>query len=252
MKLGTLFSTTLGFLRDRAAYDWRVILSALAAGGLWFVPLAGANWMALAMTLAALALYYSIEKGAQPVNGDRLRAFGQRTPLLFVSLLLIGFILVFLAVMTLMASGLGAFAIMTGSGFDFEAIGASNDPQAAFNVALEAYQQTLGWQVVLGMFLVALFLFFIAVARSLPVVAASAMEKRIVALEAFNWTRKQGLKLFVAGLVFIALPLAAAISSAVVLNATVALLFAALFTAGAIIGWAALSRASYQLLRPEP
>lgn len=130
------------------------------------------------------------------------------------STVLVSFILGFLSIMTVFAAGLAAFAIMTGSGFDFDAVG--NDPEA-FGAAMEAYQATPGWQLSMAVFGVAMLILAIGVARAIPVFAGAVEERRIIALEGFNWTRRQGVKILLVA-VFALLPGASAFGLATALS----------------------------------
>ncbi|MEO0817220.1 MAG: hypothetical protein AAFX86_07905, partial [Pseudomonadota bacterium] len=178
--------------------------------------------------------------------GETLRRSPGSTPRLLASLGLVSAILLFLAVMTLLASGLAAFAIMSGSGFDFDA---ASENAEAYDTELAEYQETPGWQLAMAVFLVALLLFLGAVARALPFAAASAKEGRIVALEAFNWTRKQGARLLIALAVLTGPAIGLAAWGRFSLSAGVGAFVQALAVTLGLIAWIALSAASYRLLR---
>ncbi|MEL6567820.1 MAG: hypothetical protein AAFQ22_05330 [Pseudomonadota bacterium] len=179
-------------------------------------------------------------------TSETLRRATGATPRLLASLGLVSAILFFLAVMTLLASGLAAFAIMSGSGFDFDA--ASANPEA-YDEELAKYQETPGWQLAMAVFLVALLLFLGAVARALPFAAASIIEGRIVALEAFNWTRKQGARLLIALAILTGPAIGLAAWARFSLSAGIGAFVQALAVTLGLIAWIALSAASYRLLR---
>lgn len=207
--------------------------------------LLGAPWSAAAVSLTFLALPLvwpapdPAMARAYAIASDFLRAVA--------STALVAFILVFLAVMTLMACGLGTFAIMAGSGFDFDLASQGSE---GFEQAMAAYQDTPGWQLSLVVSLLAVALFAGAVARSVPFSAASAKERRVVALEAFNWTRKRAVLLACGVSVFVAVPAGLAVASGG-LPGPLGQVAAGAFAFAAIAGWHAVSASAYKRFAPE-
>ncbi|MEO0465754.1 MAG: hypothetical protein AAF216_04370 [Pseudomonadota bacterium] len=126
-------------------------------------------------------------------------------PKLAVSMVLTLLILAFLGLLAVFGSSLASLAIMAGAGFDFSA-----EDQAA---AMEAFQSTPGWQLCMVVFGLAGLVFLFAIVRSLPVIAASVRDNRIVAMEAFGWTRGRLRELVPASLVIFAAPAGIAIWS---------------------------------------
>ena len=211
--------------------------NALAAGAV-FAGLGGwAFVLGVAAVLGAALSWFHRGDSVVGLVGQ----FGQ----LLLSILLSSTVLVFLGVVTLLAVGIVTFIIMAGSGFDFDSAGQSPE---TWDAALQAYQASTGWQLSVAVFFFGLAVFLVAVARTLPLVAASVQEDRVVALEVFNWTRKQGVRLFVAALAGLALPVLAIvlIGESVVGPTGVAL--KALAMALAIYAWCALSAGSYHWL----
>jgi len=217
---------------------------ALAVCGLACV-LAGAFLSGLGEGLAYALVFCAMAPAIVLREDKGSGAFASRGMKVAVSALLVGLILLFLAVMTLLASGLAAFAIMTGSGFDFEA---ASQGQAAYDAAMAEYQDTPGWQLAMAVFLAALLLFLGAVARSLPFTAVSAGENRVVALEAFNLTRKHAARLLVALALFCAVPLLAVILLSVGSAGPLAGAASGLAAFAAMYAWHCVSLASFRLL----
>lgn len=240
MHLSDLFRRCLHHLRRGPAHPIAFWGNAAVAG---LVTATLSGWLlgiaVLAGVAAGLAFFF---------RGDVAVAVGQQFGRLAVSLGLSSAILFFLAVVTLLATGIATFAIMAGSGFDFDAAGADAD---AWDAAMAAYQATPGWQLAVAIFLFGLAVFLAAVARTAPVIAASVTENRIVALESFNWTRRQGVRHFIGALAVFAVPVALMMLASLPVTAPIALGVQALAVVAAIYGWCCLSAASYDLLRPD-
>ena len=214
--------------------------NAVAAGAV-FAALSG--WGLVFGVLAALASGVAFFYRGESV-GEAFRLMG----MLAVSLLLSALVLFFLGVVTLLAVCMVTFIIMAGSGFDFDAAGES---QQAWDAALLAYQSTAGWQLAMAVFLFGLAVLVVGLARSAPQVAASVQEGRVVALEVYNWTRKQGVRLFAAALAVFVIPggLAALICYLVPERYETPLLIVP--SVLGIYAWCSLSAASYKLLGAE-
>lgn len=245
MTFRSLLAETIQVLTQGLATNWLAILLALLGGLATLFPdaLASSALVTLALLLCVIALV-----SAQDESKGHASLLS-RVPNTLISAVLVGFILLFLGVMTLLASGLAAFAIMSGSGFDFDTASQGTE---AFEAAMAAYQETPGWQLAMTIFLVALVLFLGAVARSLPFAAASAVERRAVALEAFNWSRKNGARLLGAMAIFCGAPLLVAYLVVISFQGAIASFSAAILYALAIYGWSGLSLASYRLLAQLP
>jgi hypothetical protein len=208
------------------------------AAGAVFAALSGWGLIfgALAALASGVAFFY---RGASV--GEAFRLMG----LLAVSLLLSFLVMLFLGVVTLLAVCIVTFIIMAGSGFDFDAAGES---QQAWDAALLAYQSTAGWQLAMAVFLFGLAVLVVGLARSAPQVAASVQEGRVVALEVYNWTRKQGVRLFAAALAVFVIPVGlAALIHYLVPERYEALLLIVPIALG-IYAWCSLSAASYELM----
>lgn len=147
-----------------------------------------AHWSALRATAGQSPIPTS------PAEGMRL----------LVSLILKWLILSFLAIMTLLAVTLCTLAIMAGAGFDFEASGQGGE---AAEVAMAAFQATPGWQLAQVVALLAALLMAGAIARGMPVGAASLQTQRVVAMEVFNSTRKQAARLLLLKLAVLYAPI---------------------------------------------
>lgn len=116
-----------------------------------------------------------------------------------VSLLLVGLVLGFLAIMTLLAVTLASLAIRAGAGYDFSA-----EPV----IAEAAYTASPARQLEYVAGLVGILVLCMGIARSIPALAASLAQRRIIALEAFNWTRGQGVRLLATSILVLCLPAA--------------------------------------------
>lgn len=212
-----------------------VYLAAMAvpgAGGL--VAAAGFTvfWISLRATAGMSAV------PTRPAEGVRL----------LLSLTLKWLILSFLALLTVMAVILCTLAIMAGGGFDFEASAGGGE---AAEAAMAAFQATPGWQLAQVLALLATLLMAGAVARGLAVAAASLAEARIVAMEAFNWTRGQAARLTVVMLGALAMPLALFVLAALARDNTASDIAVALGTGLCVVLGAVLSTASYRCLRTQ-
>lgn len=166
-----------------------------------------------------------------------------RLPRVALSIGLTALILGFLAILAVFASAMASLAIMAGAGYDFSA-----EDQAA---AMTAFQQTPGWQLCLVCFGLAGLFFVAAALRSLPVLAASLHESRVVALEAFMWTRGYLKTLIPAAFVLLGIPVVLIIHSRLSSAATAPYLYS-VGLAFAVVIWCALSVAAFKLTRPEP
>jgi hypothetical protein len=240
LTFNTLFSAFLKEIATGPGSPLAFFLAALA--GVVAPPIVG-NWLGFMLgfcLLCVAVVFWSPTRRpttASAIGGVKVAA----------STMLVSFVLGFLSIMTVFAAGLAAFAIMTGSGFDFDAIG--NDPEA-FGAAMEAYQATPGWQLSLAVFGIAMLILAIGVARAVPVFAGAVEERRIVALEGFNWTRRQGAKILLVAVLGL-LPSAFAIASATALSGSIiALVLSALGFLIGVYAMCALSWATYRVLAP--
>ena len=165
-------------------------LAGLGSGGGLAVAVIAfvAHWSALRATAGQSPIPTS------PAEGTRL----------LVSLILKWLILGFLAIMTLLAVTLCTLAIMAGAGFDFDASGQGGE---AAEAAMAAFQATPGWQLAQVVALLAALLMAGAIARGMPVGAASLQAERIVAMEVFNSTRKQAARLLLLKLAVLYAPM---------------------------------------------
>ena len=158
------------------------------------------------------------------------------------SLGLTALILGFLAILAVFASAMASLAIMAGAGYDFSA-----EDQAA---AMTAFQQTPGWQLCLVCFGLAGLFFVVACLRSLPVLAASVREGRVVALEAFMWTRGNLTTLIPSAFVLLGIPTVLVIHGSLSSAVTAPYKFG-VGLALALIIWCALSVVAFKLTRPD-
>lgn len=190
-----------------------LVLALFVAGAAYLAAPAGATGWAGAGLAAFLAHWLSLRlalgqplrpgAGTAPVAGEGAR--------LALSLLLVGFILAFLAIMTLLAVTLAVLAVMAGAGFDFDA---SAEGGEAARAAMDAFRAGPGWQLAQAIGLVGASLFAGAVARALPAAATSLAEGRVVAMEAFHRTRGRTVILLAALLVTLAPAIALMIAAA--------------------------------------
>lgn len=240
MTFNTLFSAFLREITTGPGSRLGFLLSALA-GVLALLVVGG--WVgfmvAFCLLCAAVAFWSQTRRPFAAAALDSVKVAA--------STMLVSFVLGFLSIMTVFAAGLAAFAIMTGSGFDFDAVG--NDPEA-FGAAMEAYQATPGWQLSMAVFGVAMLILAIGVARAVPVLAGAVEERRIVALEGFNWTRRQGAKILLVAILGL-LPSALALASATAFSGGAAALgLSALGFVAGVYALCALSWATYRVLAP--
>lgn len=207
-------------------------LSALAWwGGL--ISASGAVWAGIgAVQVVLLCLMASavLGKGGWRTLSP-MRAL-QHAP---VSLALVGFILIFVAIMTLLALTLLVLAIRAGAGYDFSA-----DPA----VAEAAYANSPARQLEYVALCVALLVTGAGIARALPVLAASIEERRILAIEAFNSTKGKGVRLLVSALIVLALPIALVALGTWMSGKATGSALLALGLALCLYGFAALSQAA--------
>lgn len=238
MRIGSLLETAWTFAGQQGPARPIAFWGNAGVSGAVFATLSG--WGLIFGVLAALAAGVAYFYRGENV-GEAFRLIG----LLAVSLLLTALVMLFLGIVTLMAVCIVTFIIMAGSGFDFDAAGQS---QQAWDAALLAYQSTAGWQLAMAVFLFGLAVLIVGLARSAPQVAASVQEGRVVALEVYNWTRKQGVRLFAAALAVFVVP----VGLAVLIHYFIPVRFeAALMTVPISLGiyaWCSFSAASYKLL----
>ncbi len=167
-------------------------LALFLAGAVYLAAPAGLAGWAGAGLAALLAHWLSLRLALDQPLRPGSAAEGAR---LAASLLLTGFILAFLAIMSLLAVTLANLAVMAGAGFDFDA---SAEGGEAARAAMDAFRAGPGWQLAQAVGLVGAVLFAGAIARALPAGATSIAEGRIVAMQAFHRTRGRTLVLLAA------------------------------------------------------
>ena len=127
------------------------------------------------------------------------------------SVFLLLFVLGFLLLLTLLTTTLVVIGVMAGSGFDFDLAGQAGE---GFEQAMAAYRQTPGWLICQGVFLFGLAAWVYAVARALPFLPGVLLKSRVIALEAFSWTRGRGVKILGALVAVMTLPVLIAFAAA--------------------------------------
>lgn len=173
--------------------DWAGVLHRAWGGALVLVIaplftalLPGATGVLMGGALALIGGTWVLSGASRPMP--------PRVALLAACLGLAGLVLAFLAIMTVLVVTLVTMGIMASSGFDFEQAGASPE---AMQAAMDAYRQTPGWQICLGVFGVGLALWLFAAALFLPAPAHSVRAGRLVVLEGFRRSRGRGVALLV-------------------------------------------------------
>ncbi|MEM0985171.1 MAG: hypothetical protein AAGJ32_02895 [Pseudomonadota bacterium] len=115
---------------------------------------------------------------------------------------LVTLVLGFFLLLSTMVGGFVSFAVMAGSGFDFDAAGTGPE---AFRKTFDAFLETPGGQLSQAAFWLSMAVWLVSAGRALPYAAATARDGRVVALEAFNRSRGSGL-LYTVLLVLAVLP----------------------------------------------
>jgi len=241
-----LLAATVHEALAMARAGWWMLLAAALVLAILFRPdmaqPAGAVIAGLSAILLAGGLLSQRQSGGPVRAGDLMRV----TLASLLALLVLGFFLILAG----MAGGLVVFAVMAGTGFDFEA--ASETP-GAFDAAFAAFLTTPVGRASQAAFLFAIALWLLAIARMLPFAAASVAEGRVIVLEAFNRSRGRALALSGALLVAAGPGLALIIAGARIAPTGGALWsgIAALGIVLAVLGAAAVSSAAAGGAQPK-
>lgn len=163
------------------------------------------GWAIIIVSLAAVGGGQFLVAGqvGQDPSFAQLRHGGRYVVRMLVSACLLVLVLGFMLLLTLLTTTLVVIGVMAGSGFDFDLAGQMPD---GFEQAMMIYRDTPGWLICQGVFLFGLAVWVYAIARALAFVPGVIIRQRVIALEAFNWTRGHGIRILAAAMICLVLP----------------------------------------------
>jgi len=132
------------------------------------------------------------------ISGVPSFSFGPREGKFVMSNFLYGVILIFGATIILLPIILAALALMALVSFDPDAVKPTSEETAA---AWEAFRSHPLFAICVAIFAAGIAAIAAMVMRGIAFAAASIAERRVIAMEAFHWTRGQSLRLLIAGFV---------------------------------------------------
>ena len=194
-----------------AGWPWALVWMSGFAGAVFAAQTGQAAAAASAFLVSFIGLIFWEAAVLRKMTGSaRASAFGLQELRYAVSFLLYAIILMFGAVIILFPVIMATMALWALVNFEFETPEPTQEELAA---SFEAFQAHPLFIVCVAIFMIGLAGLFTLMMRGRAYAAASIAEQRIVAMEAFNWTRTHGLFLLAVGLLAL-LPalLAAAIS----------------------------------------